>query len=223
MAENGGTTTVDHVRSLILRGEYAPGARLGEVELAQLLGVSRTPVREALRRLSAEGLVDITPNKGARVVDLSPADLDHVFVLRAQVEGLAARLAATRIDEDGLAELQALAEEMAAHAMPGPDQDLDLVYVLNARFHARIVAATASNVLPGVVDSLVHTGAVLRTLHGFDEDAMRRSTQHHLEIVAALRAHDGMWAESVMRSHLLSARASLLGPRPQTPVDQEPV
>lgn len=206
-------TTVDSVRGLILRGEYAPGERLGEVELAQLLGVSRTPVREALRRLSAEGLVDITPNKGARVVDHTAEDLEHVFLLRAQVEGLGARLAAGRISDAALDELQASAEQMAAHAMPGPDQDLELVYGLNARFHALVVAATGSNVLPTVVDGLVHTGAVLRTLHGFDDDAMRRSTQHHLEIVAALRAHDGLWAESVMRSHLMSARASLLGPR----------
>lgn len=208
------TTTVDSVRTLILRGDYAPGDRLGEVELAKVLGVSRTPVREALRRLSAEGLVDITPNKGARVVDFSADDLEQVFLLRAHVEGLGARLAASSISDVQLDELQAAAEEMATHALPGPDQDLDLVYDLNARFHALVVAATGSNVLPGVVDSLVHTGAVLRTLHGFDDDAMRRSTQHHLEIVAALRAHDGLWAESVMRSHLMSARASLLGPRP---------
>ncbi|MGJ7440799.1 GntR family transcriptional regulator [Aquipuribacter sp. MA13-6] len=216
------TTTVDSVRTMILRGDYAPGARLGEVELAQALGVSRTPVREALRRLSAEGLVDITPNKGARVVDFSPEDLEHVFVLRAHVEGLSARLAAARISDAQLDELQASAEQMAAHALPGPDQDLDLVYGLNARFHALVVGATGSNVLPGVVDSLVHTGAVLRTLHGFDDDAMRRSTQHHLEIVAALRAHDGLWAESVMRSHLMSARASLLGPRRQPADPLEP-
>lgn len=216
------TTTVDSVRTMILRGDYAPGARLGEVELAQALGVSRTPVREALRHLSAEGLVDITPNKGARVVDFSPEDLEHVFVLRAHVEGLAARLAAPRISDAQLDELQASAQQMAAHALPGPDQDLDLVYGLNARFHALVVGATGSNVLPGVVDSLVHTGAVLRTLHGFDDDAMRRSTQHHLEIVAALRAHDGLWAESVMRSHLMSARASLLGPRPRPGDPLEP-
>lgn len=207
-------TTADSLRSLILRGVYAPGERLGEVDLARQLGVSRTPVREALRRLSAEGLVDITPNKGARVVELSPADLDHVFLLRAHVEGLAARLAAATVDEAALERLQADAEEMVRYALPGPAQDLDRVYVLNSRFHAGIVQATGSGVLPGVVDSLVHTGAVLRTLHGFDDDAMRRSTQHHLEIVAALRARDGLWAESVMRSHLMSARASLLGPRP---------
>lgn len=214
MEVNDRSTTVEQMRSLILRGDYAPGARLGEVELAQLLGVSRTPVREALRRLAAEGLVEITPNKGARVVELGPDDLDHVFVLRAHVEGLAARLAASRISEDELDQLQAAADELAAYALPGPDQDLDRVYVLNARFHGRIVAATGSTVLPGVVDSLVHTGAVLRTLHGFSDEAMRRSTAHHIEIVAALRARDGLWAESVMRSHLMSARASLLGPRP---------
>lgn len=219
MDATGPATAVDAVRSLILRGDYAPGERLGEVELAQLLGVSRTPVREALRRLSAEGLVDLVPNKGARVVDHSDTDLEHVFLLRAQVEGLGARLAAGRIDDDALDVLQEAAERMAAHALPGPDQDLDLVYGLNARFHSLVVAASGSGVLPSVVDSLVHTGAVLRTLHGFDEESMRRSTQHHLELVAALRAHDPLWAESVMRSHLMSARASLLGPRPRTQED----
>jgi DNA-binding GntR family transcriptional regulator len=212
----GPSSTADLVRSMIVRGDYAPGERLGEAELARQLGVSRTPVREALRRLSAEGLVDITPNKGARVVELSATDLDHVFLLRAHVEGLAARLAAASAGDELLDRLQADAEAMARHALPGPDHDLDRVYVLNSRFHAGIVQATGSSVLPGVVDSLVHTGAVLRTLHGFDDAAMRRSTQHHLEIVAALRARDGLWAESVMRSHLMSARASLLGPRPTT-------
>ncbi|MGF1662814.1 MAG: GntR family transcriptional regulator [Kineosporiaceae bacterium] len=213
MATATAATTVDAVRDLIVGGAYGPGDRLGEVELAQALGVSRTPVREALRRLSAEGLVEITPNKGARVVLHDETDLDHVFELRAQVEGLAARLAADRVDAAALDELDDVAEEIARHAEPGPRQDLDRVYVLNARFHGGVIAATGGAVLPGTVDGLVHTAAVLRTLHGFDEAALRRSVNHHREIVAALRAGDGLWAEAVMRSHLYSARASLLGPR----------
>jgi DNA-binding GntR family transcriptional regulator len=213
MATATRSTTVDALRDLIVGGAYGPGDRLAEVELAQALGVSRTPVREALRRLSAEGLVELTPNKGARVVLHDDRDLEHVFELRAQVEGLAARLAAERVDEGVLDELDAVAEEIARHAEPGPRQDLDRVYVLNARFHGGVIAASGGTVLPGTVDGLVHTAAVLRTLHGFDAAALRRSVNHHREIVAALRARDGRWAESVMRSHLYSARASLLGPR----------
>ena len=90
---------VDQMRDRILQGEYAPGERLGEVELAEKLGVSRTPVREALRRLSAEGLVDITTNKGARVVEYPAHDLDHIFLIRARVEGLSARTAAHRASD----------------------------------------------------------------------------------------------------------------------------
>src|SRR5690348_976966 len=85
---------VDQLRERILGGEYTPGERLAEVELAEKLGVSRTPVREALRRLAAEGLVDITTNKGARVIDYPRQDLERIFEIRARVEGLSARVAA---------------------------------------------------------------------------------------------------------------------------------
>src|SRR5688572_13026643 len=85
---------VSQLRERILGGEYTPGERLAEVELAEKLGVSRTPVREALRRLAAEGLVDITTNKGARVVDYPRQDLERIFEIRARVEGLSARVAA---------------------------------------------------------------------------------------------------------------------------------
>src|SRR5690348_1788379 len=79
---------VNQLRERILGGEYVPGERLAEVELAEKLGVSRTPVREALRRLAAEGLVDITANKGARVVEYPRPDLERIFEIRARVEGL---------------------------------------------------------------------------------------------------------------------------------------
>ena len=209
------SSTVDALRQLILRGEYRAGDRLGEVELAARLAVSRTPVREALRRLAADGLVEIVPNKGARVVSFTRAELEHIFALRAQVEGTAARRAADTITAAELDALQDLAEQIARHALPGPEQDLDEVYELNAAFHAGLAAATRSTTLTQTIDGLFHTVAALRTLNGFDEGAVRRSAAHHLEIVAALRAGDGRWAESVMRSHLYSARASTLGPLPR--------
>lgn len=213
--EGGGT--LEAVRALIVNGAYRPGDKLGEVELAERLHVSRTPVREALRRLAADGLVEIVPNRGARVVAFTPEELEHIFDLRAQVEGTAARRAADTITDAQLDRLEALAEEVALHALPGPAQDLDRVYGLNAAFHGELAAASGSTTLIATIDSLFHTVAALRTLHGFDEGAVRRSVAHHIEIVAALRAHDGRWAESVMRSHLFSARASILGPVPHLP------
>ncbi len=209
--------TLDAVRGLILGGTFRPGDKLGEADLAARLDVSRTPVREALRRLAADGLVEIIPNRGARVVEFPPEELEHIFDLRAQVEGTAARRAADRITDEEIEDLQDLAEEIALYALPGPAQDLDRVYGLNAAFHAALAAASGSTTLMGTIDSLFHTVAVLRTLNGFDEPAVRRSVNHHLEIVAALRARDGLWAESVMRSHLFSARTSVLGPVRQPP------
>ncbi|MFI7059247.1 GntR family transcriptional regulator [Streptosporangium canum] len=79
-------SAVDHLRSLILTGRYAPGDRLGEVELAQVMGVNRTPVREALRQLQVEGLVELVANKGARIMDHPRADLETSFELRARIE-----------------------------------------------------------------------------------------------------------------------------------------
>ncbi len=155
------------------------------------------------------------------MVELSRTELEDVFELRAQVEGTAARVAATRVDAAALTELQQLADDIGRYALPGPEQSLDKVYALNARFHAAVAEATGGAVLPGVIDTLFHTVAVLRTLNGFDDDAIRRSVAHHLELVAAMRARDGQWAESVMRSHLYSARASVLGSRPVHPAAQE--
>ncbi|SNT28241.1 DNA-binding transcriptional regulator, GntR family [Asanoa hainanensis] len=201
---------VDQLRERILGGEYVPGERLGEVELAEKLGVSRTPVREALRRLAAEGLVDITPNKGARVIDYPRQDLEKIFEIRAHVEGLAARSAAETASMADIDRLDELATVLKERSEAG---DLDEVYRLNAAYHATLNGLAGSAVLTSTVGHLIHSAVLLRTLHSFDPAARQRSVNHHLEIVAALRARDPDWAEAVMRAHLLSARASLLGAR----------
>ena len=205
---------VDALRSDILSGRHAAGQRLGEVELAGELGTSRTPVREALRRLSAEGLVELTANRGARVAEPSAADLDAVFVLRAHAEGVAARTAALNASPDDVAELGRLARAVATAARPGDGApDLDAVYRYNREFHDLLLALAGSASLTAVVGGLVHSTILMRTYRAFDADAMHRSVEHHLELVAAVQAGDPDWAESVMRSHLYSARAALLGSR----------
>lgn len=201
---------VDQLRERILGGEYVPGERLGEVELADKLGVSRTPVREALRRLTAEGLVDLVPNKGARVVEYPRRDLDQIFKIRARVEGLAAREAARTATDADIDHLERVATELKERSDAGRLED---VYRLNAEFHGSLNALAGSAVLTATVGQLIHSSVLSRTLHSFDEAARQRSANHHLEIVAALRARDPEWAGAVMTAHLMSARASLLGPR----------
>ncbi|GAA3023213.1 GntR family transcriptional regulator [Streptosporangium longisporum] len=205
-------SVVDDLRGLILAGQYVPGDRLGEAELAETLGVSRTPVREALRRLQAEGLVEIAANRGARVVEYPREDLETIFELRARIEGLAARQAAAVATAADCDRLHRVALDLRDRAEQG---DVEAVYRLNADFHGDLVRLGGSAVLAQSISSLVHSPVLLRTYGAFDEEAMRRSVNHHIEIAAAVRAGDPEWAEAVMRAHLFSARASLLGPRHQ--------
>lgn len=207
---------VEELRDRILAGEFAGGVRLGEVEIAGELGMSRTPVRQALLRLAAEGLVEIAPNRGARVIARSDAELEYVFEMRARLEGLAARQAATRATPEQLDLLDNLAHELAGYAA---ERDTPMVTKLNARFHGMLLEIGESVTLGASVSGLMHASVMARTQSSFDEAAFQRSVNHHIEIVAALRARDGDWAESVMRSHLLSARASLLGPRRRPPAE----
>lgn len=198
------------LREAILRGELAAGAHLGEVELAERLGVSRTPVREALSRLASEGLVEVLPHRGARVVTFSPDDLDGIFDVRLALEPRATGRAADRATADDLAALDDLARRMLVVGSPGPEQDLDALVPLNREFHARLLDVAAAPALSGALANVMHTPVVLRTFHTYDAASLHRSLAHHAEIVAALRARDADWASAVMRSHIGNARAVMV-------------
>ncbi|GAA3225275.1 GntR family transcriptional regulator [Pseudonocardia petroleophila] len=191
------------VRELILRGEFAAGARLGEVELAERLGVSRTPVREALARLASEGLVEIVPNRGARVSSWTVAELEEVFDLRAALEP---RLTALAVPNAGPADVDALDD--LAHRML--DAELDDLVPLNRAFHGRLVELAAHPALAGALAGAVHAPIVLRNFHAYDDASLRRSLAHHVEIVAAVRAGDPVWAQAVMTAHIHNARAVMV-------------
>lgn len=201
------------LRDAILRGELAAGARLGEVELAERLGVSRTPVREALSRLAAEGLVEVHPHRGARVVSFSAQDLDGIFDVRLALEARATGRAAARVTDTDLDALDDLAQRMFAVGTPGAGQDLDALVPLNRDFHARLLDVADAPALSAALANVVHTPVVLRTFHTYDAASLARSLAHHAEIAAALRVGDADWASSVMRSHIGNARAVMVGAR----------
>jgi DNA-binding GntR family transcriptional regulator len=209
-AETSAGRTVTAVRELILRGDFPPGARLGEVELAERLGVSRTPVREALGRLAAEGLVEIVPNRGARVTSWTVAELEDVFDLRTALEPRLTALAVPRADAVAIAALDELAAAMLAVGTPGPDQDLDALVPLNRTFHGRLVALADQPAMAGALASAIHAPIVLRNFHTYDEASLLRSVAHHVEIVAAVRANDPAWAQAVMTAHIRNARAVMV-------------
>ncbi|MEU4668035.1 GntR family transcriptional regulator [Amycolatopsis sp. NPDC023774] len=201
---------MDALRELILKGDFPAGARLGEVELAVRLGVSRTPVREALTRLAAEGLVEIVPNRGARVSRWTVAELEGVFELRTLLEPQLTALAVPHATEADLAALDELAGRMVEVGCPGPGQDLDALMPMNREFHAKLVELARHPALAGALASAIHAPIVLRNFHTYDEQSLRRSLAHHVEIVAALRAGDPEWARAVMTAHIRNARAVMV-------------
>jgi DNA-binding GntR family transcriptional regulator len=194
------------IRDGIVGGGFPVGRRLREEELAGSIGVSRTPVREALRRLDAEGLVEFSPHRGAQVASWSDQDLDEIFGLRSVLESYGASLAATRIGPEALAELAGLADGMERASGRG---QLDEVAELNNRFHAGVLAASGNQRLVGLLSGVVVVSLVRRTFHRYSPEALARSHAHHRELLAALAAGDPEWAASVMRSHVLAARAVL--------------
>ncbi|HYC05111.1 MAG TPA: GntR family transcriptional regulator [Azospirillaceae bacterium] len=193
------------IRRGILAGEFGPGARLKEEELASRVGVSRTPVREALRRLNAEGLVDFVPNQGAFVASWSDHELDDIFRLRSLLEGHAAELAARSATPVQITELERLARHMIELEANRPGQAMEAIAEANAAFHRLILEAAGSRRLTAMMAHVVEIPLVLRTFGRYSPEALARSLRHHVELAAAVRARDPLWAGSVMRSHIMAA------------------
>jgi DNA-binding GntR family transcriptional regulator len=197
------------IRAGVLSGEFARGQRLREEQLARQIGVSRTPVREALRRLDAEGLVEFTPNRGARVSAWTRQELEDLYDIRAMLEGHGARLAAARIAPEEVSRLSALAAQMATLSRQGASA-ADELTVLNGEFHRAVVRASRNSQLDGLVRAMIDAPLVNRTFQRYSPDRMRASSLQHSELVEAIAAGDGSWAESVMRAHILAARGTVV-------------
>ena len=201
----------ERIRNLIVEGGAIPGARLKEEELTDLCGVSRTPVREALRRLAAEGLVVVSPNHGAQVAALAAEELAEIYALRAMLEGHAAARAATRMTPETLAELKRLAAEMEA-AIAGRADFENAFLAINSEFHRLILEAADSPRLTAMAAMVVEIPLIVRTLSRYSAHDFKRSVQHHRELIDAFEAGDGDWARSTMASHVLAASHAVMRP-----------
>lgn len=192
------------IRDRILERQLLPGEWLREEDLAATIGVSRTPVREALGKLHGEGLVVLTPNRGAQVTEWAEQDLNELFSLRALLEGFGARLAASKITPDQLVELESLADQMEGEvASSASPQRLAPVH---RTFHLLVATAAANRRLQVVISSVTQLAWLQRTLERYGPEYMNRSTTQHREIIAALRAGNPDWAQSIMVAHVLGAR-----------------
>jgi len=201
---------VAHVKESIRTGRLAPGQRLLESELTSRLGMSRGPVREALAQLQVEGFIDVAPHRGARVHQMSRAEMVDLFQVRALLAGEAAKLAAARIDEgDNRARLTAELARQRALAM----NDLNAYHLANVDFHTLIDEICGNRLLASMLDQLqTRVGPFMGFARGRGRE---RGVVEHAAIAEAILAGDGPAAARSMRRHV-NATLQLIMELPQT-------
>lgn len=197
------------IREGILAGTFAQGSHITARQLAEATGLSRTPVREAMRRLDAEGLISLIPNRGAFVASWTENEIKQIYELRVLLESFAAQVAAERASEAQLAELRSLADEMS-RLVEQRAVDVDAIAEVNDRFHKGVLAACGNPRLRDLLGAITEVPLQLSTFRRYSADELRRSAAQHAELVSALAMRDGEWARSVMTSHIRSARHTLL-------------
>lgn len=194
----------NHIRNMILSGELQPGSQIREESLAELCGVSRTPVRDSLRRLEAEMFIRRNDSQRSFVADWSLDDLEDAFQLRAMLEGHAAKRAALRITRDQLARMR-IQNAQLKQAISGVDPDVPRFLDHNRQFHAIILEAAASERLSSMLLQVTEQPVVLRTARQYDLENLRRSHHEHEELLNAFDNRDGDWAAAVMTAHIRRA------------------
>ena len=187
------------LRQMLVEGRIPPGAKLNERELSIVLNVSRTPLREAIKMLAAEGLVELLTNRGAIAVELTEADVLNTFEVMAGLEAQSGELAAQRITEAELNEIRAMHFEMLATYTR---RDLPGYYRLNAAIHNAINAAAKNPVLTSTYNQVNARLQALRFRSNQDGDKWKNAVAEHELMIAALGARDAVAMRAVLASHL---------------------
>jgi DNA-binding GntR family transcriptional regulator len=206
LVRNASAAATELIRDAIVDGRLDPGQRLKEEELARELGISRTPIREALLMLQAEGLVDAAPNRGATVRAHTAQDLDDLYQLRALLEGFAARRAATRLTQGQIEELQASCDRFDLLGTG----DVREIVKENMYFHNMILEAAGSERLVQMARKTIELPLVYKSYIWYSPDQQRISAHYHRQIARAMTGRDGERAEMVMKEHVFEARDHLV-------------
>jgi len=198
---------VARLRTMLVEGRIAPGAKLNERLLCEQLRVSRTPLREAIKLLASEGLVDLLPNRGAVAVKLSESDVLHTFEVLAALEGQSGELAAERVTDAELAEIRAMHYEMLASY---ERSDLSNYYRLNALIHVAINEATKNPVLVKAYRSVNARVTSLRFRTNQNAARWKIAVKEHERMVEALSARDAAALRAVLVEHLRNKRDTVI-------------
>lgn len=205
------------IKEQIIDGHYAPGARITEQNIAAEFNTSRTPVREALRQLVADGFALFKPNSGTVVQQWTPERVREIFELRVLIESEIASLAAAKISDADIDALRKIQDDIEAHSTDTASENTARVGRLNREFHRVIAQASRNQRLVSMLANAIEVPIVQQTFRRYSAQQLARSFSHHRELIDAFRAHDSAWAKSVMACHIHSAKNTLLGDRHHAP------
>ena len=197
------------IRDGILEGKYKEHEELRENTIGKELGVSRTPVREALRQLELKGLVTIIPNKGAYVTGISTQDVRDIYMIRSLLEGLCARLATEYITEEQLDALEEVILLSEFQMKKGSGSNVDQVAALDGKFHAILYEACDSRILSHTLKDFHKYVLMARKLSIVSEERARKSIREHKQILRAIRDKDADLAEQLANEHILHVMQNL--------------
>jgi len=197
---------VGRIRDMIYDGDLKPGDKVPERALCDNLGISRTPLREALKVLASEGLLDLLPNRGARVARLTPEDVDEMFPVMGALEALAGELACQRMTDADLFEIKALHYQMAMHHARGQRAEY---FALNQKIHERIMAAAGNGLLVAMYNGLAGRIRRARYISSITADRWKQAMAEHEDMISALEARDGARLAQVLHGHLRNKCAAV--------------
>jgi DNA-binding GntR family transcriptional regulator len=198
---------VSRLRNILIEGEIPPGARIPERDLCARLQISRTPLREALKVLAAEGLVLLLPHRGSRAAKLTSKDVRDLFEVCQGLEALAGELACERISDQELAAISKLHAVMARHYQ---DQDLQAYYLCNRQIHEAIVEAASNPVLSALYESVTARIRRARYVTPMTPPRWAIALQEHEAILNALLRRDGIGLAHILRAHLRHKREEVI-------------
>lgn len=190
---------IQKLREMIYAGDLAPGAHVSERRLCEQFDISRTPLREALKVLASEGLIELLPNRGAVVTRLSATDVEHMFQVMGALEALVGEIAATRIQADTLVAIQALHDAMVRCYQAG---DRTSYFQLNQMIHSKIVEASGNTILINMYNNLSGRIRRARFMTTLANERWGEAVDDHMQMIAALRAQDGESLGRILKNHL---------------------
>lgn len=194
----------DKIRADIIKGVYADAERLVEPKLAKNLGISRTPIREALRQLETEGFIEIVPRKGAVVKALTIKDIDDLYAVKASLEGLAARQATLKLSSKDIDKLRKINEKFHDIANDFPNV-MDEYLKYNVDFHNVFITASDNKKILEILDSLAKNFQRLKTVLVSNRERAKQAVIEHQEIIEAFASGDPEKAEIKVRWHIQNA------------------